>query len=104
MPEDLSDSLVPNFATIQARLFHVVGDKVYIGGEEVADTLRSVLRDEAEYISNSRLWELLNNAIIQEASNLALLQSTDWNHILSAKQLYHYGHVFRNILFTLKKR
>ena len=92
-----------NFVASAKRVFSTNGDAVFIGGENITEQLRSVLRDEAMYIQNSRLWEMFNDAIIQESANMALIQATQWDHVLSAKQLYHWGHVFRNMLHTLSK-
>lgn len=92
-----------DFRAAQSRIFQVSGDQIYIGGDKIADDLRSTLRDEAVYISNSRLWELLNNSVTNEAANLALVQSTDWEGVQFAKALHHWAHYFRNVLYTSAK-
>jgi len=86
------------------NLFVEKGGKIYIGGNEVPTTMRGLLRDEAEYIQNSRLWEIINATLINEASDIALRQSTNWEHVLSAKQLHHYVFVVKNILYKLAQK
>ena len=76
---------------------------MFIGGDEIKDVMRDVLRDEALYISRSRLWELMSDMILNEAATLSLVQATEWEHVQNAKMLYHWGHVFRNMLYTLSK-
>lgn len=94
---------MPDFASIEKSLFREVNGRIFIGNEEVKDDLRGVLREQAKYIQTSQLWELMANAITNESANIALMQSTEWNHILAAKQLYHFGHVFKNMIHALAK-
>lgn len=76
---------------------------MYIGREKIAEDLRGALRDEAEYLLRSRLWDVLQASIEQEAINLALIQSAEWNHVLSAKQLHHYRHFINNVIHLLAR-
>jgi hypothetical protein len=103
MPEDQLQILVPNFAEISKKVFVTRDNKIFIGGEEISAQLRGLLKDEATYIENSRLWELLNDTIIQESARLALMDSEDFEHVQIAKMLFHWSHVFRNMMFALKK-
>lgn len=92
-----------DLARIQARVFRVAGNKVFIGGQELTPDIRGLLRDQSKYIITSQLWEVFNAAIINESADLALVQSEDWEHIIAAKMLHHWGHVFRNALYVLAK-
>lgn len=102
-PEDRSEKL-PDFASIEARVFTEFKGDIYLGREKVSDDLRGVLRDEAEYFLRSRLWEVIQASIEQEAINLALIQSAQWDHVLSAKQLHHYRHFVNNVIHKLAKK
>lgn len=93
----------PDFVAIRERLFRVDGNKVYIGGVEPTQQYREALRDEARAIQTSRLWEIFNATITQEASDLALRQSENWQHVMNAKMLFHWTHFMRNVLYTLSK-
>lgn len=94
----------PDFAAVARNLFREKAGKFYIGNEEISKDIRSILRDEAEYLQRSKLWELLNNAIVNESAELALISSQSWEHVEVAKMLHHWGHVFRNIIAALAKK
>ena len=92
-----------NFNFAKENVFTTRGDTIFIGGQPIDNALRGTLKDEALYIDKSRFWELLSATIIQESADMALLQSAEWNHVLSAKMLHHWMHVMRNMLHALKK-
>ena len=92
-----------NFTEIEARVFTQVGEDFYIGREKVDASLRSVLRDEARYIQNSRIWELMNASALNEAYHLALIKSTEYEHVRFAKALKHWSHFMVNVLHKLSK-
>ena len=89
--------------TLTSKVFTEKNGKIFIGGKELPEVSLSTLKDEARYIQNSRLWEIINATIINESSNMALIQSANWDHVLSAKQLHHWGFVMRNMLHALNK-
>jgi hypothetical protein len=76
---------------------------MYIGGVLIPKDLRDSLRQDARYIQISRFWDVLQATIIDESAKLALIQATNYEHVLSAKMLYHYQHVFKNMLLALVK-
>lgn len=82
-------------------LFEEISGGIYIGGEKVTPQLFGILKDEARYIENSRFWEMFNATIANEAAEMALNKSQDWDHVLSAKQLYYWRKVFLTILKKL---
>lgn len=75
-----------------------------IGNQEITPEMRELLREQARYVATSQLWEIFNAAIINEAADLALIQSSEWQHIETAKMLHHWGHVFRNAMHALIKQ
>ncbi len=84
-------------------IFQEMGGKVFIGGQEVSESVRSVLRDQARSFMSSQLWEIFEATIVNESGRMALLQSQNWEHVLSAKQLHHWHHVLKNIIHSLSK-
>lgn len=100
---EVPEQSIPDFQAVATRVFKEVNGKIFIGSEEIKGDMRTTLREQARYVQTSQLWELMGNAIVNESANLALLQSTEWNHILTAKQLHHWGHVFRNMIHALAK-
>jgi hypothetical protein len=92
-----------DFNRVAKKVFNQDGHDIFIGGEKVSPELRGILRDQARYLATSQLWEIMQATIIQEAADLALMQSLNWEHTLVAKQLHHWGHVFRNLIHTLAK-
>lgn len=103
MKEAQSERL-PSFTEVEQHVFAERGGNVFIGGIEVTPQLRSTLRDEAEYIQSSRLWEVLNASILNEAYDIALIKSKDFDQVLSAKLLHHWAHFMRNVIHTLAKK
>lgn len=97
------EPLPPNFGWLAARVFTDLNGEVRIGGEKVSDEVRDILRDEAKYIARSRLWEIMDATITNEAANMALIKSTSWEHVDTAKMLHHWAFVFRNMLHKLEK-
>ncbi len=104
MNMDESEKSLPNFTETEEHVFQEKGGEVYIGGVKVTHEIRSLLRDEAEYIQKSRLWEILNASVTNEAYSLALIQSKDFDNVLSAKMLHHWAHFMRNVLHNLAKK
>ena len=86
---------------VHSRVFRQLTDGIYIGPHKIDDSLRKALRDEAHYFINSRLWEIFNATIINEASSMALQDSKDWNHVLSAKQLFYWQQAMEKIIKKL---
>lgn len=94
----------PNFTLLKKRVFTERAGVIYIGGEKVTPDIRGILRDEAEYIAKSRLWEIFNASILNEAYRIALIQSKDFNEVEIAKMLHHWQHFFVNTLHALLKK
>lgn len=93
----------PDFSVIQQRVFASSGNRIFIGQKELSKDVRDLLREQAKYVSTSQLWEILNASILQEASNLALIQSKDWSHVEFAKALKHWQHFMENTIHTLSQ-
>lgn len=104
MKKDQSEKSPPKFTDAESRVFIERGGTVYIGREPVTEQMRSVLRDEAEHIQSSRLWEILNASVLNEAYSLALIQSKDFDNVQFAKALHHWAHFMRNVVHTLAKK
>lgn len=100
--EVLEESL-PDFSTVESRIFLEKNGVIYIGKEKVTPQVRSILRDQAKYIQTSHLWEILSASILNEAVDIALMQSTNFDHVLSAKMLRHYRHFVNNVVHLLAK-
>lgn len=101
MPVDQLET--SNFNYVASRVFSEEKDGLKIGGQPIDKILRDSLREESKFIETSRLWEVLEATIIQEASNMALIQSKDMDHVNIAKMLYHWAFVFKNMVYKLSK-
>lgn len=93
----------PNFKNTEDRVFTTVGDKVYIGKELVTPQMRDILRDQARYLKTTNLLEIIDATITNEAANLALIQSANFDHVQYAKALHHWNHVLKNMIHALSK-
>ena len=92
-----------NFYDIVNRIFREDKGTLYIGEVTISEEMRNQLRDEAQMIVRTDFWEIFNATLLNEAANISLIQSTDWNHIVTAKMLHHWVHVMRTMLKTLSK-
>jgi hypothetical protein len=77
--------------------------KIYIGGNEITAQEREMFRKEAQNIKVGYLWEIINSTIDNEANNIALKQSKDFDEVKFAKALSHWSFVFKNIITILAK-
>lgn len=93
----------PNFKSLESKVFTLAGDKVYIGKELVTDQMRAILRDQARYLKTTNLLEIIDATITNEAANLALIQSANFDHVQYAKALHHWNHVLKNMIHALAK-
>ncbi len=94
---------LPHFLDVESRVFTKVGENIYIGRDKVDATLRSVLRDEAKNLQTTRLWEILNASVINEAYLWALDLSKDMELVTSAKMLKHWSFKMMEIIALLAK-
>lgn len=92
-----------DFKTLESKVFTVIGEKIYIGGELVTPQMRDTLRDQAKYLKTTNLLEIIDATITNEASNLALIQSANFDHVQYAKALHHWNHVLKNMIHALSK-
>lgn len=93
-----------NFNSIEERVFTEIKGKIYIGKEEIKPELLDILREQARYLSTSQLYEVLLATLKNEASNLALIQSKDWESVQAAKMLWHCAYVIENMVEGLKAK
>lgn len=94
---------LPDFSQMEQRVFAAIQGRIFIGKEEIKPDVRSLLRDQAKSLQTSQLWEIMNASITQEAANLALIQSKDFDAVQFAKALHHWGFFMRNVVHTLSK-
>lgn len=94
----------PKFLDVESRVFTVVKGNFYIGKDLITPQLRSVLRDECQNLKTTRIWEILNASAINEAYNLALIQSQDFDAVRSAKMLKHWTHFMMNVVHLLSEK
>ena len=92
-----------SFTDIEKHIFSKIGSDIYIGKDKVQPALRSLLRDESKKIQAMRLWDVLNASIINEAYDLALRQSQNFEQVQFAKALRHWSHFMMNVLHILAK-
>lgn len=89
--------------TFKNKVFEQRGNDIYIGGTKVTEQMRALLKDQAQIFLTSNLYEILDATITEEAIDLALRQSTNYEHVLTAKMLHHWNHVMKNLINALAK-
>ena len=99
-----SETSIPiNFDALSKGIFSEKGNVLFIGGEPIKSEIKEVLKDQAEYLKTSQLYEILLATLKNEAGNLALIQSKDWDNVLYAKAMHHNIYVFENLIKCLTK-
>lgn len=93
-----------NFLDTEKRVFDEINGVFYIGGEKITPEMRDVLREQANYIERSNIWEIVNATVVNEAYRLALIQSQDFNNVISAKMLHHWAFVMRSMMRKLGEK
>jgi hypothetical protein len=101
--QDHLEDLIRSYSDIERHIFSKIGSDIYIGKDKVQPALRSLLRDESKNIQAMRLWEVLNASIINEAYDLALRQSQNFEQVQFAKALKHWSFFMMNVLNLLAK-
>ena len=100
---DPLETSLPDYSLIEKKLFSKEGNTIRIGKEELTPQVRDILREQARYILTSQLWEILNASITNEAIDVALIQSKNFDHTQFGKALWHYSSFMRNIVLLLSK-
>lgn len=85
------------------KVFSRLKGEIFIGGIRIKPDLRLVLKEQAKYLESSQIFEIIINTIKQESINMALKDSTNWDHVLSSKMLWHWGFVMENMINALKE-
>lgn len=75
--------------------------KYYLGENEMTLQELEILQRDAEVFLNTRLFDVLNKTIQDEAYSMSLIESKEWNHVLSAKMLHHWNYVLVQMIIKL---
>jgi hypothetical protein len=92
---------LPDFSEIEKRVFEVRKDGFYIGGVKITPEIRDLLKEQSKYLETSQLWEILNASIANEAINLSLIQSQNFEHVQFAKALWHWSAFMQKVVNKL---
>lgn len=105
LPPPVLDQSVefPKFLDVESAVFTLYKDNMFIGRELITPQLRSLLRDEAKSLQSTRLWEILNASVINEAFTLALNQSQNFDNVQFAKAMYQWSKFIMNVMNILAK-
>lgn len=88
---------------LSKKVFSEKSGQLLIGGEPLTKEMRDLLREQAKYLETSQLWEIMQSTIINEAYNIALIQSKNFEEVEIGKMLKHWGYVFENMIHLLSK-
>lgn len=103
----MSADQLEKFSDYSGKVFRESGGVIFIGNTEIPDPLRGVLKDQAENLLTTQLWEILHSTAVVEAYELALKQSGKSGDIAEdvkfAKALHHWAHFMNNVIVKLAK-
>lgn len=94
-----------NFEDIAKRIFTKdKAGKVFIGGIEITPSVLEALQDQALNLKTTQLYDILLCTLKNEAANLALVQSKNWDNVQFAKALHHVTYVLENLIINLTRK
>jgi hypothetical protein len=86
-----------NYVAFEARLYSKGSEgQVLIGGETLKPEIRVLLKDQADNVLRSELYDIFYATIANEASRLAL-QSGSLEHLQYAKALKYWNDTMKKI-------
>lgn len=77
--------------------------KVRLGQDELSVTDLRQLKIEAESLQRFRLWRIMQETVKQKAIEKAILQSTDFEQVLSGKMMLHNLGILVSIVKLVEK-
>lgn len=95
--------MTDKISELEKLIFSDENGKILIGGEEVRPEVLVALKGQAKFIKTSQLFEIINATIKNQAFELGVQQSKDWDNVLYAKALLYYCQVFNKIINRLDK-
>lgn len=101
--KELSESISEiSFTSLGSKVYYQRDNKIYLGKELLIEPMKGMLRDEARFLKNSNLYEVLNATVINEAFNLSM-QAANHDHTEYAKALYYWNTIFQKTINGLSK-
>lgn len=93
-----------DFVAAAARVFKQNEDTkvITIGGYEVKNEIRELLREQADYLLRSEVYEIFEATLTNEAARLALA-SGNFEHVQFAKALQYWNATMKKIYVTLSQ-
>ena len=92
-----------DFAAFENRIFSEEKGVIRIGGEEIKPEFRNVLREQADGLLRSELYEIFQATLYNESARLAL-QSPSLEAVQYAKALYYLNTSMRKIFTKLAEK
>ena len=99
-----SEEIAPDFTSLESKIFTDYKGNIYIGKYLITQEIKDILSVEAKYLEESKLWEILNASITNEAYTHALINSKDFDAVMFAKALHHWSFFIRNVVNKLNKK
>ena len=104
----MEEDKLETYNNIIKKVFSEDKGKIFIGGEEINSEMLRVLKDQAFAFRTTQLYETLRATILNEAYDIALIQSgksgSIENDVQYAKAMKHFMFVVDNILDKLKTK
>lgn len=95
---------LPSLSQIEKHIFKKLKNgTIEIGGLPIHPDVRDKLREQAKSFQSSQLNEILSASLIDEAIDLALIQSKDFDHVQFAKALWHLSVFINKVVNELAK-
>lgn len=101
--QPISQEELEEYSDYEQKVFREVKGTIYIGQHEITEQMRGILRDQSENLLTTQLWEILHASVVNEAYEIALKQSANFDQVQFAKALHHWAHFMRNVIVKLAK-
>lgn len=89
------------FNEIEKRVYIKTGDKITIGGELISNELLDVLHEQAKYLQQSQIYDIITCTLANTAKNSALIHSNNFEDVMLAKMLYKWCRTFEKMIEEL---
>lgn len=76
---------------------------VFINREPITKDEIKVLKEEIKYLTRCRIWSIFQETLRQKAIEKAVMQSTNFEHVLAGKMMVHSLGIIKSIVETIQK-
>ncbi len=78
-----------NWIVNPENVLNVVKERMSLGGNPLTEADKKNLQAEAKFLEASRIWRVFQDTLRQQAIEMSVLNSTNFDHVLGGKMMVH---------------